>query len=719
MDVGFLPGFPAAAGPVASNGPAGAGTTDAASADAFHAALAVAVGNDGPARAAATASVDSAPAAGMPKRADMPNVPGDVQNVKDDDLGQLAALAGPVVDWARSVDEPVQPALPRAGQFADPSFADPLIADSASTDPVFTDPTAAGTKNPAGAVAAAAVPGAAIRNARAAAAPGAAVASMTPSPWDGAHAIAGAAPDITGAAPNVARASETEQPATAEPMAESGKPAAAAILPALDLPGATVRAQTPNTAAHAAAAETTDIKTVPETARAASVWSSTVKNLAPVKHAPSAPPAGDTAQGILQEQQAALQNASALSGQVAAPPQQTWLSAPIAPHAFAPDAIVPDAPGLGEAVPATLAAADAVALNVAVPVAPVPLGPALNGAGPTKAAQTHAPAYGAPSSTPEGFASDFGTLHRTLYGSAPALMPRDAAPGFQAPQQGQVESLPARERGVPAASLRDAVILDALRQATFGDVQMPDAAQAHTNAATRPADTVERAIPSTVLERAFADRWSIGAEAEKTDEVAAWVGRIAVAAVNQAGTNAYSNGRGDSESRGFGRRAAADAPVLYSLAAPGAAAEVMAGRELSLDQAGALAESGAPEPTADGEPLSHAIVRSLKLQWRQGGNGEARLRLRPEHLGELTVALRVQGSGITAIVQADSPEVRAWVESHQNDLRRALEEQGLSLDALTVDPEGHPQQQQEQPQHGARQARNRHQAEAGRFEALL
>jgi hypothetical protein len=125
-----------------------------------------------------------------------------------------------------------------------------------------------------------------------------------------------------------------------------------------------------------------------------------------------------------------------------------------------------------------------------------------------------------------------------------------------------------------------------------------------------------------------------------------------------------------------------------------------------------------PEPTSGGEPLDQAIVKSLKLQWNQGA-GEAKLRLQPEFLGDLSVSLRVIGASVTAVLRSDSPAVREWIQAHQGDLRRALEEAGLSLDRLVVDEDGDPQEQQGHPAQDGRRQPNRQKPEAGRFEALL
>jgi flagellar hook-length control protein FliK len=82
------------------------------------------------------------------------------------------------------------------------------------------------------------------------------------------------------------------------------------------------------------------------------------------------------------------------------------------------------------------------------------------------------------------------------------------------------------------------------------------------------------------------------------------------------------------------------------------------------------------------------IVKAIRLQWRQG-LGEAKIRLEPEHLGEVQVSLRVQAGVVTAVVKAENPTVQGWIENRQQELRNALDEQGLRLQRfeVVVDPE--------------------------------
>jgi len=80
------------------------------------------------------------------------------------------------------------------------------------------------------------------------------------------------------------------------------------------------------------------------------------------------------------------------------------------------------------------------------------------------------------------------------------------------------------------------------------------------------------------------------------------------------------------------------------------------------------------------------IVQSIRLHAVQGTT-EARVQLRPEHLGALNITLKVEQNQVTATIQADVAAVRAWIESHESSLRQALSEQGLHLAKLVVHPD--------------------------------
>jgi flagellar hook-length control protein FliK len=107
---------------------------------------------------------------------------------------------------------------------------------------------------------------------------------------------------------------------------------------------------------------------------------------------------------------------------------------------------------------------------------------------------------------------------------------------------------------------------------------------------------------------------------------------------------------------------------------------------------GLLAASGVKLPASTSalpneRDMTLQIVQSMRMQFRDG-IGEAVLRLKPEHLGSVSISLRVENGGLKANVQADLPAVRQWLESQQDTLRSALAEHGLRLDRFDVEPDG-------------------------------
>jgi flagellar hook-length control protein FliK len=94
------------------------------------------------------------------------------------------------------------------------------------------------------------------------------------------------------------------------------------------------------------------------------------------------------------------------------------------------------------------------------------------------------------------------------------------------------------------------------------------------------------------------------------------------------------------------------------------------------------------------------IVRAVQLQWRDGV-GEAKIRLTPESLGEVTISLRVEQGSVFASVRAESAAAMQAIQARQQELQNALEAQGLHLDHLVLSADPDQQREREQPQHRA------------------
>jgi flagellar hook-length control protein FliK len=87
------------------------------------------------------------------------------------------------------------------------------------------------------------------------------------------------------------------------------------------------------------------------------------------------------------------------------------------------------------------------------------------------------------------------------------------------------------------------------------------------------------------------------------------------------------------------------------------------------------------------DEVAPQLVQAMRVQVSQGG-GEARVHLRPEHLGAVTIDVRVENGRVTASFNAEVPAVRQWLESHEGSLRQGLSEQGLHLERFVVNKDG-------------------------------
>jgi flagellar hook-length control protein FliK len=185
-------------------------------------------------------------------------------------------------------------------------------------------------------------------------------------------------------------------------------------------------------------------------------------------------------------------------------------------------------------------------------------------------------------------------------------------------------------------------------------------------------------------------------------------------------------GGGDAQNSEQERRSPAAqrlAAALSSMAPSGPAPEGSAGSAptpvFTLPHATAPATIAAPVAVAAPAPMTdvdaenvHNLVQAMRVTAKAGG-WEATVRLRPEHLGEVTIALRVEGNNVSAVVQAESAGVRQWLMDQEQAVRSGLSEHGLQLDRFAVsrdgqrrEADGHAHEQQQQRRRAPRQAPN-------------
>lgn len=123
----------------------------------------------------------------------------------------------------------------------------------------------------------------------------------------------------------------------------------------------------------------------------------------------------------------------------------------------------------------------------------------------------------------------------------------------------------------------------------------------------------------------------------------------------------------------------------------------------------ATASAATSAPLTKADDVLPQIVQAMRLQMRQG-IGEARVYLKPEHLGAVTISLRLEHGSVSATIHAEAPVVRQWIESHESVLRQSLTEHGLQLQRLVVHGDGaSPNQEREASEERLRRQR-RHRA---------
>jgi flagellar hook-length control protein FliK len=110
------------------------------------------------------------------------------------------------------------------------------------------------------------------------------------------------------------------------------------------------------------------------------------------------------------------------------------------------------------------------------------------------------------------------------------------------------------------------------------------------------------------------------------------------------------------------------------------------------------------------------LIQAMRVIARPGA-WEATVRLKPEHLGDLTIAVRVERNTVTAIVNAEAAAVRQWLESQEQALRSGMAEHGLQLDRFLVQRD--PREQGGQPQDRETGRRRKPQQEMPRFEVVV
>lgn len=164
---------------------------------------------------------------------------------------------------------------------------------------------------------------------------------------------------------------------------------------------------------------------------------------------------------------------------------------------------------------------------------------------------------------------------------------------------------------------------------------------------------------------------------------------VAATAQNQGGNASTDNQSG---SFGSGNSLLGNAPAASSKAAPATTSDALAFAVPTGSPAQFLhtqsATSSAYGSSVDPSALIEQVVKSMSMRTQSDGTSQLSVRLVPEHLGSVTLNLKVDGSNVSATAVAQNADVRNALVAHQQTLARSLAESGLKLTSFNVNMSG-------------------------------
>ncbi|MBS1958654.1 MAG: flagellar hook-length control protein FliK [Bdellovibrionales bacterium] len=125
------------------------------------------------------------------------------------------------------------------------------------------------------------------------------------------------------------------------------------------------------------------------------------------------------------------------------------------------------------------------------------------------------------------------------------------------------------------------------------------------------------------------------------------------------------------------------------LGTPGSAAgqahlQVRDGQALPIKTLDAPVTTGSMMKPVLSHDALHQMTGQLSSMNFAKQDGEIKIRLKPDHLGELSMSVRNHGSQVSIRIQAENPEAKQIIESSLNSLRDSLSQQNLTVTRLEV-----------------------------------
>ncbi len=273
----------------------------------------------------------------------------------------------------------------------------------------------------------------------------------------------------------------------------------------------------------------------------------------------------------------------------------------------------------------------------------------------------------------------------------------DAKSAKETPAQQQTKEPSGTQTPAGALALADSILQSVVQQlqnaAPQGATQPP--AQ-NTSGDAQPITTQSADVLGRMLARAAnADVQRPAVPATRSATVSnasaspsALFAKLMQAIAQNSSHNASSGGGKQSQEFSFAKNAVSNAPHVQTNGSNGSTTPAFASTLNTATAAAVQSSTAAAAPyTIDPQSIIEQVVKGITLR-NFGTTSEVRMRLQPEHLGDVSLKLTVTGNTISANIVAQNAHVRDMLLSNQQQLARALAEGGLSLGKFSVDVSG-------------------------------
>lgn len=123
--------------------------------------------------------------------------------------------------------------------------------------------------------------------------------------------------------------------------------------------------------------------------------------------------------------------------------------------------------------------------------------------------------------------------------------------------------------------------------------------------------------------------------------------------------------------------------------APAPVIQLSSQNQMNAKTIDAPVTTGSSQKTVLSHDALHQITNQVSLMSMAKQDGEIKIRLRPDHLGELQMSVRTQGNSVSIQIKAQDGEAKKIIEESLGSLRDSLSSQNMTLGRVDIVTQPH------------------------------